>query len=66
MRPPMGHEPYRYFPCTHCGAHSPYPVRLIEQYSGRITRQCETCGELFHIRIPLKDRGPGAEATAAT
>ncbi len=52
----MAHEPSRSFPCTHCGAQSPYPVRLIEQYSGRITRRCETCGQVFDIRIPPKDQ----------
>jgi len=51
---PMRHEPFRYLACTHCGTQSSYPIRLIEQYSGRIARRCETCGLVFDIQIPLK------------
>ena len=49
-------EPSRNFPCTHCGAQCPVPVRLIEQYAGRpVTRWCDTCGKLFDVLMPPKE-----------
>jgi len=50
----------RYFPCTHCGAQCPCPVRLVEQYAGRkVTRWCSTCGHLFDIEMPPKENASG-------
>jgi len=51
----MAREPSPYCACTHCGAQSPYPVHYINQYSGRIVRRRETCGQVFDIQIPLKN-----------
>ena len=56
----------RYFPCTHCGAQCPCPVRLVEQYAGRkVTRWCSTCGHLFDIEMPPKET-PRARAALPT
>jgi transcription elongation factor Elf1 len=48
-------EPPRYFPCVHCEAESAYPVRLIEEYSGTISRRCTTCGLVSNIQIPRRN-----------
>jgi hypothetical protein len=44
------------FPCPHCGAAMPLPLRLIKDFPGRtITRWCIRCHKLFDVVMPAKE-----------
>jgi hypothetical protein len=49
-------EPYRNFPCTHCGAQCQCPERLVRDYPGQtVTRWCDTCRHLYNVTMPPRD-----------
>jgi hypothetical protein len=53
MAPAIPDEPFRFFACTYCGADCRCPERLVQAYARQnVTRWCESCGRLFHIKMP--------------